>query len=272
MTPEASTAAWIDEPGRRWLEDQECIDRSAAFGEAALERARPAPAERVVDVGCGAGVTLLPLASAVGATGRVLGVDVSAAMVERARARVSGLAQVELVQADAGTHRFEERYDLVFSRMGVMFFRDPVAAFANLRRSLRAGGRLAFACWRSLADNPWLGVPYSSAAAVAGTDWSPDGTGMLSFADPLLVESVLAAAGFAEIAIAACEADYVLSDSGLADAVRLSTRRGPTAPLLARLDSGRRAEAEAAIGAALEPHLRGDRVVLPGAAWIVSAT
>src|SRR5262249_51171730 len=114
---------------------------------------------------CGCGATTLALARHVGPGGRVLGVDISAVMLERARerARAANLAQVEFANADAQTHAFaKEAWDCVYSRFGVMFFADPARAFANLRSALRRGGRVSFACWRAMPENPWVMVPIAA--------------------------------------------------------------------------------------------------------------
>ncbi|TFG97014.1 MAG: class I SAM-dependent methyltransferase, partial [Myxococcales bacterium] len=131
----------------------------APLGVAAMEQARPAPGESVLDIGCGCGQTSVQLKERVGPKGSVLGVDISTPMLERARARAAGLPNLRFTNADAQTHSFDERFDLAFSRFGVMFFADPVAAFANVHRALRPGGRVAVVCWQGIDRNPWLLVP-----------------------------------------------------------------------------------------------------------------
>ena len=133
---------------------------------AALDRARPAVGETVLDVGCGCGATLLALADRVGPDGSILGVDISAPMLDRARERVrdSAMRNVRLTRSEAAVHAFEPgAFDLAFSRFGVMFFDDPDRAFANIRSALAATGRLAFVCWAPPRDNPWLTVPLTVA-------------------------------------------------------------------------------------------------------------
>ena len=165
MTPASSSdpnaeqiAYWNDEAGTRWTAIQRRTDELfAGLTAAAIQSADPRPGESVLDVGCGCGATVLELARAVGPTGRVVGVDVSRPMLElaSARAQAQGLSTVTLHLADAATYPFRAaEFDLAFSRFGIMFFGDPVSAFANVRRSLRAGGRFAGLVWRPLADNP----------------------------------------------------------------------------------------------------------------------
>ena len=121
-----------------------------------LARSAVAPGEKVLEVGCGTGAATVPLAEAVGGTGEVVGIDISEPMLAAARERISqsGLRNITLLRADAQVHAFEpNRFDLIASRFGVMFFADPVAAFRNLLGAMRPGGRLCFACWASLEEN-----------------------------------------------------------------------------------------------------------------------
>ena len=194
---------WNSERARKWVELQERMDALIeAFGARAIERAGLAAGERVIDVGCGCGGTTLDLAGRVGARGRVLGVDISAVMLSRARERAKsvGLANVEFVDADAQTHAFEAgAWDCAFSRFGVMFFADPARAFANLRRALRQGGRVSFACWRAMPENEWVTVPLTALMKVIAPPPPPlpGAPGPFAFGDPQRVRGLLGEAGFA---------------------------------------------------------------------------
>jgi ubiquinone/menaquinone biosynthesis C-methylase UbiE len=154
---------WNAKAGRTWAQYQELLDRQIeSLGLAAIDALKPTKGEHVIDIGCGCGQSTLALADRVGSTGAVVGVDVSAPMLEVARRRSGanpGLA-VTFQQVDAQTHDLgQAEFEAAFSRFGVMFFSDPAAAFANIRKSLKPGGRLAFICWRSLAENPWMRAP-----------------------------------------------------------------------------------------------------------------
>jgi SAM-dependent methyltransferase len=132
-------AYWNGPAGRRWMERQDTQDvLLAPISELSIDRAHPAKGEHVVDIGCGCGGTTIELGRRVGPTGYVLGVDISAPMLGRARERAPAKLPLEFVLADATVHSFEPgRSDLLFSRFGVMFFADPAASFANMRKALR---------------------------------------------------------------------------------------------------------------------------------------
>src|SRR6266481_138118 len=140
---------WNGPGGEKWATYQTDMDRNLNDVTAAIMPfAAPELDERVLDIGCGAGQTSYLLAAAVGAHGHVTGVDISAPLLGVARARMGAAKNMAFIDADAAFHPFTGEYDLVFSRFGVMFFDDPRAAFANIRKGLKPGGRLAFVCWR----------------------------------------------------------------------------------------------------------------------------
>jgi SAM-dependent methyltransferase len=182
------------------------LSGARAVTDLLLARSEVAAGESVIEIGCGTGAATVLFADAVGESGRVVGADISEPMLEGARKRVadSGLRNISLLQADAQVHRFEpDRFDLIASHFGVMFFADPVAAFGNLRSAARAGGRLCFVCWGPLEDNKhWL-IPYEVALRHLGppAPKPPHMPGPLALSDPSYVRSILEAAGFADVAI-----------------------------------------------------------------------
>jgi SAM-dependent methyltransferase len=230
-------APWDGEIAERWVAIEDAMDRALApFGEAALSRAQARSGERVVDVGCGCGPSTTALADAVGAGGRVLGVDIAAPVLERARLRLAGRPQVELIQADAQSCSFTADHDLVFSRFGVMFFADPAVAFRNLASALRSGGRLVFVCWRAFEENPWFTLGFAALRQVLPEAPAPvPGPGPFGLADAERTRDLLAGAGFADIALDRFDAPVHLG-ADLASAVHLATHTGPTGRALPGVD------------------------------------
>jgi SAM-dependent methyltransferase len=198
---------WNTIAGPRWVGLEGFVERRVrAVNDLLLARSAVRAGERVLEIGCGTGAFTGPLAETVGERGEILGADISSAMLTQARKRLAetGLGNVSLVEADAQTHQFEPgRFDLVTSRFGVMFFADPVTAFANLLGAARPEGRLCFACWGPLEDNRhWL-IPYEVALRHLGppAPKPPRAPGPMAFADPDYVRSFLGAAGFEAIEI-----------------------------------------------------------------------
>jgi SAM-dependent methyltransferase len=204
---EAQVQYWNSAAGEKWVRHQEVMDQQLeVVTDLLLQTAAPRARESVLDVGCGTGATLLRLATAVGKEGHVLGCDVSAPMLALARQRIAaaGVLHVDLVQADAQSHDFtEDAFDLLVSRFGVMFFADPTAAFANLHRPLRRGGRLAFVCWAPLDDNPFFLLPIQVATRHLGPaePTPPRAPGPLAFSDTDYVRDILTGAGWSNIRI-----------------------------------------------------------------------
>jgi SAM-dependent methyltransferase len=266
---------WNGTSGARWVTYQETLDRVLGpIGDLAIERAAVALGENVIDVGCGCGATTLELAAKIGRSGTVLGVDVSAPMLARARERAKAheVGRIELVQGDASTHAFPFKADLVFSRFGVMFFRDPVVAFANLRRALRPGGRLVFASWRNKELNAWMAVPMTAAMTVVGPEAPtlPDEPGPFSLSDEARVRRILDSSGFAD---AICEqADHeLLLGEDLQAATDFSLHAGPASRCLLNADDEIRARVHAAVMKALTPFASPRGVMCRATTWIVRA-
>lgn len=282
--PNAREAAfWTDAAARTWVPLEAKLDGLLApLTGVALDLAKAAPGERVLDVGCGSGATMLALAERVGAAGRVLGCDISGPMVARARQRIveAGLLQAAVDEADVSVRDFEAGgFDLAFSRFGVMFFNNPVEAFANLRRALIPGGRLAFVCWRAMAENPWVMVPLAAARPLLlpMDPPAPDAPGQFSFGDPARVQAILAAAGFRDVGLAPHDTPMMLAGPGpdaAAEAAAFSVRMGPAARAVREqpaLEGPVREAMAAAYAAHAGPRGVTDGVVLPGGVWLVTA-
>src|SRR5438876_7998717 len=200
-------AEWNGALGQRWVAMQQEIDHIVVpFGTAALKVAAPQPGERVIDIGCGCGGTSIELSRIVGAGGAVLGLDVSQPMLEVARARgaLANCAHLVFRVGDASEAELPANIDLLFSRFGVMFFSQPSQAFSHLRKSLRAGGRCVFVCWRTPRDNTWAMTPLAAARTAMGVTQAPadpNAPGPFAFTDEERLRDILSGAGFGAIAV-----------------------------------------------------------------------
>lgn len=272
-------AYWTAQAGPKWVTYQAMLDAQLdPFGRAAMTALGVAPGERVVDVGCGCGQSVLELAERVGPAGHVVGIDVSAPMLERAaqRVRAAGHRHVELVEGDAQTHAFAPRAAHgVFSRFGLMFFADPPAAFANLRRALRRGGRLAFVCWQPLERNPWMSVPLSAAAAhvTLPPPPPPEAPGPFALGSRDRVAAVLAAAGFVQVRIEAYETALTVGGTTDLEAATgfVLQLGGPLATAVREANAEILATVRDAVRESLRPYHGPDGVRMPAAAWVVTA-
>ncbi|GAA3150512.1 class I SAM-dependent methyltransferase [Streptomyces rameus] len=266
--------AWNGYEGRHWAEHQDRYDAvNAGFNEPLLTAAAIRPGEHVLDVGCGNGQTTR-LAARRARPGRVLGIDLSGPMLARAgdAAAREGDGNASFVQGDAQVHPLPEgRFDVVLSRFGTMFFADPVAAFGNLARALRPGGRLAVLALRRMSEGELGPVLAAFAQAVTTEPAGRDAAGFapVSLADPGTVSEVLGEAGFAGVRTTPVEADqYWGRDAG--DAAEFLASWGPLRHrLTARPEhTGRAVQA---LRAAFARHEGSDGVRLRGAALLIQA-
>lgn len=266
-------SAYWDRAGKVWVEMQGLLDRLyQPIAKAVVDAADPRTGEAVLDIGCGSGATSFEAAWRVGPPGRVVGADISAPLVELARRRAGaeGFESVDFVLADAQTHPFEPTFDAIVSRFGVMFFPDPVAAFANLRGALKPGGRLAFASWRSAEDNPITLVPLAAAAPFLPEmpKYEKDAPGRFAFADADRVRAILRDSGWSDIAIAPLDDPSPVSVDEL---MTMSLRIGPLNPILAGQDDAVRAKVHDAVARALDPYVRDGVARMNSACWLVTA-
>lgn len=262
-------AYWNAEGGARWSARAELTERVFAPLTAALmDRAGARVGERVLDVGCGCGGSSVALARAVGPAGSVVGVDVSRPMLAVAKTRDPSLPNLTFVEADASAHPFPATFDLALSRFGVMFFDDPVAAFANIRRAVSAG-RIAFMCWREPSANPWQSVPARAVEALLPPAPARRGD-RFAFADPERTKRVLGDAGFREIRIEPHDAALLFGNAP-EEAAEALAGFGSVGPRIDGVAEPLRAAALAAIADAVRDLATADGVALGAGTWIVTA-
>jgi SAM-dependent methyltransferase len=263
---------WNGPAGQRWAEAQESLDRTlASIGSAFLAFAAVKSGERVLDIGCGCGTTTLAFAAAAGPSGRVTGLDISSPMLGLARTRAAG-KPIEFIQADAAVHPFRAEYDVATSRFGVMFFADPAAAFANIRKALKPGGRLVFVCWRAMADNAWALVPFAAARDLLPAQPSPDpnAPGPFAFADPVRLKSILESAGFKAITIEKLDSVMHMAPTAR-EAAQFSLGIGPLARAVTELDDATKVKIVARVSEALKKYETPSGVAPSAACWLVGA-
>jgi ubiquinone/menaquinone biosynthesis C-methylase UbiE len=243
------------------------------LGDRLIAAARITPTDRVIDVGCGYGASTR-IAAAAASEGTVLGLDLSAPMLERARAAAAGLDNVRFEQADVQVYDFAgSTFDLVLSQFGVMFFDDPVTAFGNLGRALRPGGRMAFLCWQRPISTDFRSMTRSAIAAfVALPEQAPTtAPGTLSLAEPDHVRDLLSRAGFADIEVESVTESVPLGSAPAAAAWFLCGR--PTSQqLMTGADDATVAKIIDALAQTLAGYQTPAGIELNSAAWLVTAS
>ena len=268
------SAVWQGAGGAAWVEMRDVLDAMLApFTPLVLDRALRPDVRRVLDVGCGAGATTVAAARRLGTVGECVGVDVSPPLIEAARRQASDAApgHARFLLGDAQTQAFElDAFDAVVSRFGVMFFADPVAAFANLHRAVRPEGTLAFVAWRSPRENPFMTLAARTAAPLlpALTPPEPDAPGQWAFANADRVRQILETSGWQSIGIEPVDVACSVARSDLAEYV---LRLGPVGVALQEATDAVRTRVAEALHEAYEPLVRGDAVHFTSACWLVTA-
>ncbi len=269
---------WNSEAGEKWVRYQRLLDAQIGpLGREAMDRIGVSAGEQVLDVGCGCGDTTIELAQRVRPGGHVLGIDLSTPMLERAKVRAESAAvdNVTFVRGDAESYRFPpEKFDVVYSRFGVMFFTDPVAAFRNFVQASRPGARLSFVCWQAVTENPWMAIPFMAALQhMPQVELpNPDAPGPFAFADEKKVRGILTAAGYENIAFHTVRRELSIgAGEPLPQVVEFLLQMGPTGKLLREVGSELRQRVAESVLEALRPYAREDGVRMTGTAWVVTA-
>jgi SAM-dependent methyltransferase len=264
---------WNGRAGRGWVEAQEVLDQMFKPLETLLADAISAKSPRqVLDVGCGTGATTLAAARLLGARGRAIGIDISAPMIAVARLRAEReRIPAQFICADAQAYAFEPASaDMIISRFGVMFFSDPVRAFAQLRRAATDDAHVRFIVWRRATENPFMTTAECAAAPLLPDIPArvPGAPGQFAFANADRVRSILEESGWAEIDIQPLDVDCTLPESELG---RYITRLGPVGSILQEADDLTRTKVSETVRPAFEPYVHGSEVRFTAACWMVSA-
>jgi SAM-dependent methyltransferase len=273
---ETQSRYWNEQGGPSWVAMQRDLDAELEpFGVALLGKLGLSAGERVLDVGCGAGATSLMLAERA-RPGQVVGIDISAPLLARARERAAAVENLRFEQADAQTFAFAAgSFDTIFSRFGVMFFADPIAAFTNLRAALKAGGRLGFVCWRASSENPSFSLPLEAALPFLPEppeSPQPEAPGAFAFAERARTARILELAGYRDVDITAHDTELVFAGRrDLEGAVDLALRIGPLSRASTTLSEAAQEQVRAAVRDAFLPHHGPMGVMLPAATWLVTA-
>ena len=271
-------AYWTSAAGPQWVQQQAMFDHMLVhFGHAALSALDAQAGEHIIDIGCGTATTTLAIADAVGPTGWVIGADISPTMIDAARQRAAAHPQASFVVADAQTERIapaDQPADAGFSRFGVMFFADPVAAFTNIAANVRGGGRLAFVCWQHEQDNEWISLPAGIMRQFTPEPVLPphNAPGPFAFHDRARLGQILTAAGWHGVQIDPFSAPTTMGEGlGLDAAVTQSMSTSAGQILRSQVDEATFAAATEAVRAALSERMLGGAVTFPGNVWVVTA-
>jgi SAM-dependent methyltransferase len=265
---------WTGRVGDIWAEERSRTDRTFEPVDAALVAAAAASLEGItapciLDIGCGAGTTSFSLAAHL-PDARITGIDLSPALAAAAASRAVDASRCRFEQADATLWVGERDFDLLVSRHGVMFFDDPIAAFAHLRTLAKPGGPLVFSCFRAAKENVWAS---GLAHLMPGGPADPHAPGPFAFADRDRVAAIIAEAGWRDAAAIPLDFDYVAGagDDPIADAEDFFARIGPVSRAIRELDDAGRERLRKELSVIVRAHRQGDRVIFPAAAWIWSA-
>ncbi|PFH30141.1 class I SAM-dependent methyltransferase [Burkholderia sp. JKS000303] len=270
---EAQSALWNGPSGLAWVDARTSLDRMFEPFETLLADAAAASSARsVLDVGCGTGAVTRAIARRLGEHAHCTGIDISARMIAAAqdRAEREGV-RAGFMCADAQTHAFaRDRFDLIVSRFGVMFFDDPVRAFANLRHAARENAQLRFIAWRSAADNPFMTTAERAAAPLLPNlpARQPGAPGQFAFGDRQRIASVLSDSGWADVEIEPLDMACALPVRALDDYI---ARMGPVGLALQQADDATRRRVADTVRAAFERYVQGTDVRFDAACWLVTA-
>ena len=274
-TPQAEdeqVKLWNGAAGRAWVETRDVLEGMFKPLEALLVQAvADAAASHVLDIGCGTGATTFAVAHMLGPEGHCTGIDISEPMIAAARARAEREGRsASFICADAQTHGFAPAsFDMIISRLGVMFFADPVQAFANLRRAARPSAALRFIAWRGPAENPFMTTAERAAKPLLPDlpARRPDAPGQFGFADRERVERILEDSGWDAIGIE--PVDVVLSFPA-SELTRYVSWLGPVGTMLQEMEEPRRTQVIETVRGAFDRYIHGSEIRFAAACWMTA--
>ena len=274
MAERTQAEYWNDEAGPKWVQHSEALDAMLApFLTEIIASAKLRPTDRVLDVGCGGGALSLEAANTARA---VVGVDVSKPLIDLARERASDRPNIHFHHGDAsliGKSDFEA-FDVALSRFGVMFFEQPVQAFANIRALMGDHPSMIFACWRHPKFNPWTTLPIRIVTPLLSAPPPPpdlNAPGPFAFSDRNRIRDILTQAGWPNVEINAVDTELLLPGETPSQTAAFMMEMGPLGRLLAKTDLDLK-DVETRLSKELEAHVNSDgRVQSSGSAWIVEA-
>jgi SAM-dependent methyltransferase len=265
-----------DREGEKWAREPGRIERlNGEFGSVMLDAAQLRAGELVLDVGCGTGATTVEAAARVAPRGTAVGIDFSRPLLAVARQRIehAGHDKVDFIEADAQVYPFEEdAFDVIVSRFGTMFFEDPGAAFLNLARTVRPGGRMAIVCWQDVLLSEWTAVIGGAAATHLGfPDFGPPGApGPYAFADGDRLKRIVESGGFHNVILEGVTRPMLMGRD-VDDVVGFFTSLELVAEWFASNPQDKVEAAIAAVREALASYSRPEGVIMSGSVWLVTA-
>lgn len=275
MTNADQEEFWTAAAGPKWVRQQEAMD--ALLGpvlDLVMEHAPLEPRDKVLDIGCGTGVSVGAALDIVGDAGHVTGLDISQTMLDLAAARIGDAPNAVLLKADAQTHTFATPFDAMISRFGVMFFDDSVAALSNLNAALAPGGTMTFAAWGPAPQNPYFMVPAKAAASVLGPMPKTDRSlpGPFAFEDSARVLGMMADAGISSARVETVALDLT-PPGNVTETAALMMEIGPAEAAVKHheADADTAAQLQHAVATAIAPFNTGDGLRIPACIHIYSA-
>ncbi|MCC8955254.1 class I SAM-dependent methyltransferase [Bradyrhizobium sp. Pear77] len=264
---------WNGAAGRAWVETRDVLEGMfKPLEELLVQAVVDAAASHVLDIGCGTGAATFAVADGLGPQGHCTGIDISEPMIAAARDRAEREGRpAGFICADAQTHGFAlASFDIIISRLGVMFFADPVQAFANLRRAARPGAALRFIAWRGAAENPFMTTAERAAKPLLPglPARRPDAPGQFGFADRNRVARILEDSGWGAIAIEPVDVALRFPASEL---TRYVSRLGPVGTMLQGMEEPRRTQVIEAVRGAFDRYVHGNEIRFTAACWMVAA-